>query len=38
MMAFSIAWSCVASQGWIRSVRASGTETEAIWFTMVGVP
>jgi len=30
MMAFSTSLSWAASHGWIMSVRASGTETEAI--------
>jgi hypothetical protein len=38
MIAFSIALSWLASQGWITIVRASGTEMDAIWLTGVGVP
>src|SRR5204863_3623581 len=38
MMAFSTSLSCAASHGWIMSVRASGTETEAIWLMGVGLP
>ena len=38
MMAFSIALSWLTSHGWIVSVRASGTEMDAIWLSGVGVP
>src|SRR5438552_14986026 len=38
MIAFSISFSCAASHGWIISVRASGTDTEAIWLMGVELP